>query len=246
MKNKSHSFYSAACAGAGFIFALLALSGCKSIEDPPDLSEAHKIKVRQEMRFLTIETAAENRNLVAFVDDYLSRGSGALMVNLSSDGKESDASKAKTDRITKMLLKAGLRSSEVIFIHKETEPANGDAVKISFQANLVEAPECGKWSSRSSLNWKNKNHGNFGCSYKRNIGVMVENPRDLETPRNMSDRAAPHSLHIVNVYEPAAGTPSGDRGVGSVGLRSTEGSGSAEGAATSATSTATEATTSGQ
>ncbi len=212
----------------------VALGGCVDdavMDRPDDYRVAFPLKVSQELVTMTIDlrvsgssvepaTPAAARaalKLNKFIDTYLSRGKGGLRVDLTSGGKGSASAMERTRRASQILIDAGLVRSEVVFHHR-SDGAAGKA-DLSFAANTIKVPKCGDWSAPSSYNYNNKRSANFGCSNRRNLGLMLANPGDLVKARPLSDRAAPHSLHVIHVYE--GGTTTAKKGVGGPELRGT-------------------------
>ena len=217
----------------GLICIAAVLTGCDTTKHPEDPNVAFPLKVSTEMKSMTVDLTKSSAGLPAFVDDYLRRGKGAFLVNLTSGGEGSASAAQRSNQVTDLLAGAGLRATEVIIRHQSGAPGNAMA-QLSYAANTVELPECGEFSASSSYNPSNKRHPDFGCATRRNLGRMVSNPGDLATARTMSDRPAPHSLMIVNIYGNVAGGPSGARGIGGDGLRTPAAGGAQAGTTTAA------------
>ncbi len=217
--------------GLAAVAAILA--GCDTTKHPEDPNVAFPLKVSTETKSMTVDLTKSSVGLPAFVDDYLRRGKGAFLVNLTSGGEGSASAAERSRQVTDILANAGLRATEVIVRHQPGAPDNAMA-QLSYAANTVELPECGDYSAPSSYNPSNKRHPDFGCTTRRNLGLMVSNPGDLATARTMSDRPAPHSLMIVNIYGNVAGGPSGARGIGGDGLRTPAAGGVQAGTTTAA------------
>ncbi len=89
-----------------------------------------------------------------------------------------------------------------------TSPTKGLAeVLLSFRGAVVEVPKCGEWSGEAGFNPTNLPGKNYGCSYQRNIGLMVSDPDNLRdgTPHRTIDSQRLDQV-LKNYRE---GTPTG-------------------------------------
>ena len=195
----------------------LALVACEAPKRAVDYRDANPNVVGKETHLLTIRVppsgvALADRDaggLERFLRVYLERGQGPVMAETPA---------VSGLRVRELLIGAGLRSPEIVIRSADTGASSQGAV-LTFVANTVKVPECEDWSSKSTYNWTNRRHSNFGCATQRNIGLTVANPGDLAKPRTLSHRAAPQANHIIYNYTPEAGQPAGGRGVGSPDLR---------------------------
>ena len=206
--------------GTALLLATILLAACQAPSHPEDPAQAFPYKVSTETKSMTVELTKPAPGLTQFVNDYLNRGKGAFLVNVTSAGQGSASA-------------AGLRSSEVIVRHQVGAPNNAMAA-LSYSANVVVLPECGDYSTPSSFNFGNKRHPNHGCATRRNLGLAVADPGDLVRAQPMSDRPAPHSLQIINIYGNLAGGPTGVRGIGDNSLRVPAGGATPAGTTTAA------------
>lgn len=190
------------------VLLTLVLVACEAPKQFADYRDAFPLVVGVESVSLSIAVppvASEAEGFEHFVSAYIGRGAGPVIV-------EAGANKAA--RVRELLIGAGLRSPEIVIRPAATAMPDDKGAVLTFAANTVKVPECKEWSAPVTDNWSNRRSGNFGCSVQRNLGLMVEDPGDLAKPRIFSSKAAPHANQIIYTYDPAAGGPSGSRGVG--------------------------------
>ena len=195
------------------VLLTLALVACEAPKQAADYRDAFPLVVGTESVSLSIAVplvASEAEGFEQFVSAYIGRGAGPMIV-------EAGANNAA--RVREFLMGAGLRSPEIVIRPAAATATDDTGAVLTFVANTVEVPECKDWSIPVAYNWSNRRTGNFGCSTRRNLGLMVEDPGDLAKPRIFSSKAAPHSNQIIYTYDSAAGEPSGSRGVGAPILR---------------------------
>jgi len=75
-------------------------------------------------------------------------------------------------------------------------------VIVSFSGSIVKVPECGDWSGEAGFNPTNMPSKNYGCSYQRNIGLMISDPRDLIKSDPSADTLDSATIErIIGQYE---------------------------------------------
>lgn len=65
---------------------------------------------------------------------------------------------------------------------------------------VARVPECGGWSEPVNPDFRNQTSTNFGCAMTRNIGLMVQNPADLERAREASGRDGNRAVDVLTKY----------------------------------------------
>lgn len=62
------------------------------------------------------------------------------------------------------------------------KPYNHQSVenKVGPNGELISPPNCPDWSASPYSTTENAKQGNFSCAYVTNLGLMLEDPRDLE------------------------------------------------------------------
>ena len=84
---------------------------------------------------------------------------------------------------------------------------------VSFTGSIVKVPECGDWSGETGFNPTNAPTKNYGCSYQRNIGLMVSDPQDLIKSDPSLDTLDSATIErIIGQYE--LGKPTGSESTG--------------------------------
>lgn len=190
-----------------FLFAAvlvsLALAACEAPKRSNDPRVNYPLTVSKETVVLTVTAPAggaslageEVRNFKDFVRAYLQRGLGRLNVKSGGAGKEG---RPGAERVRSLLMKEGVRSGEISIT--EAGGGGGRAVTLSFTAHAVKVPECGDFSSSATFNWSNRTDSNFGCSYRRNLGLMVRDPGDLVKSKPMSGADANRAIGVITGY----------------------------------------------
>ena len=183
-----------ALAVAVMAIAGLGVAACEQPKGYGDPRETYPLEVKVETVSVSVGDRAdggpmhplEQVGFERFVKAYFLRGkSQVTMQAFASDGTESDHA-ARYQRIYGLLRKVGIDSRQVV-VAPGKKVATGPAwIVLSFAASSVEPPECGDWSSTATNEWSNRRHSNFGCSYRRNLGLTIADPGDLKSGQPMS------------------------------------------------------------
>lgn len=180
--------------------AVLVLAACEAPQRSADYRDQSKIAVGKETVSLTIAVPAAGAGLAGieatkfeqFVRRYLEQGHGQISVQ---------AAGAAAGLTRELLLKEGVRGREIVVAPDASGAAN--SVRLSYTASTVTPPECGDWSSNASFNWSNRVHSDFGCATRRNIGLTVQDPADLEKARDMSGADGERGAGVITNYRTA-------------------------------------------
>ncbi|MFN3077740.1 MAG: CpaD family pilus assembly lipoprotein [Alphaproteobacteria bacterium] len=137
----------------------------------------------------TVATA--DARLGPFVDSYRTLGEGPVEITVAGDALGRSAALT----IGRLLGELGLRPDQMSVQTTTPAPAGpltkpllpvtpgaekiGEMVLLSYTRYVVQVPECGNWGEDMVFRPENTPVGNFGCATQRNIGLMVQNPRDL-------------------------------------------------------------------
>jgi len=157
-----------------------------------------------------------------FIRQYHRRGRTTLVVATTADeaGRDADRHMAK---IRRHLIDAGV-DERVIEVRSAAAPlGSGNGVIMSFEGYSAKVADCGDWTGGAGNNPTNLPHTNYGCSYQRNIGMMLADPGDLLRSQNDSYIEA---YRVVNVgysgvvpnYRAGAPTPATGPGSEAPGL----------------------------
>ncbi len=60
-------------------------------------------------------------------------------------------------------------------------------VRLAYE-RMVTTLECGAWPTNAAGNYQNLPYENFGCASQKNMAAIIEDPRDLEGPRQTTPR----------------------------------------------------------
>lgn len=102
--------------------------------------------------------------------------------------KTSDKILYKTMRVhnvKNLLLKSGYNSPIHVVTIKGI-PDNKLIIDVAHTA--VVSPDCPDWRKSPITTFSNTTHTNFGCSATTNLGLMIDNPRDLVRGRDLNSR----------------------------------------------------------
>ena len=64
----------------------------------------------------------------------------------------------------------------------------------------VDVAECGDWSGASGFNPTNLPHTDYGCSYQRNLGLMLSDPGDLIESDDFGGMDAQRATIVIQSY----------------------------------------------
>ncbi|MCP5368603.1 MAG: hypothetical protein H6907_07730 [Hyphomicrobiales bacterium] len=89
--------------------------------------------------------------------------------------------------------------------HVLPQPLAGDlppagSVALTVQRFVVSVPKCPDWSGWPGNNFNNQAHRNLGCATAGNLGVMVNDPRDLARIRDMGPYDGNHAVLGIQRY----------------------------------------------
>lgn len=196
------------------VAAALVLTGCGQWGQPPvgkaDYRDGYPVKVRLATAVLVtgpvsrikVPGSRERNRLRGFVTDYLRRGRGPIEVSFGGNGTRDAVLQLRT-----VLAEEGVRPSDIEFKPAASKDAGDGKLIFRFSGYVVSVPECGDWSGAAGFDPSNMPHTNFGCSYQRNIGLMLADPGDLVEPREPVTMDSRRSGTAIKVYR--AGSPAG-------------------------------------
>lgn len=145
----------------------------------------------------------DGTKLAGFVEDYLTRGDGAISVSAPSGPDSSAALSYFGEHLAHMGVP---RSRILVGTH---DGANGNTrVEIGYIVYAAKTDPCGNWTQDASDMAQNLPMPDFGCSNQHNLAAMVSDPRDLIAPRGMSPADATRRGTVIGTYEKAQSTAS--------------------------------------
>ena len=145
----------------------------------------------------------DGTKLAGFVEDYLTRGDGAISVSAPSGPDSSAALSYFGEQLAHMGVP---RPRILVGTH---DASNGDTrVEIGYIVYDAKTDPCGNWSQDAGDTAANLPLPDFGCSVQHNVAAMVSDPRDLMTPRGMGPGDATRRETVIGTYEKAQSTAS--------------------------------------
>jgi pilus assembly protein CpaD len=145
----------------------------------------------------------DGTKLAGFVEDYLSRGDGAISVSAPSGPASSTALAYFGEHLAQMGVP---RTRILVGTH---DSANGDTrVEIGYIVYSARTDTCGNWTQDAGDTASNLPMPDFGCSVQHNVAAMVANPRDLMTPQGLGAGDATRRQTVIDTYEKAQATAS--------------------------------------
>lgn len=132
--------------------------------------------------------------LEAFVEDFLSRGSGSISVS-APKGPDSNA---VVGYFGTRLFNMGVPRSKILV---GTHDGPDARVEIGFIAYQASTKPCGDWSENLANTADNYTAPNFGCAVQANIAAQVADPRDLVEMRPTDPSDAVRRANVLDAYE---------------------------------------------
>ena len=211
--------------GAGTLFLVSTfLLGCTP---PPhgsmEYSAAHPIEVVDRTFQINVSLASMDKGLIPenlaavgqFIREFHRHGKSHLFVFTSKRLTEKKRASLIAS-LEETLAAFGVEQHQIISSkispNSEQKP---NTLVVSFSGSIVKVPECGNWSGEAGFNPTNMPTKNYGCSYQRNIGLMVSDPKDLIKSDPSLDTLDSDTIgRIIGQYElgePTSSEPSGFR-----------------------------------
>lgn len=194
---------------------VLAVAAC----DPPpfgapDIRQRYGIKVEQKTFAMALKLAPDGgpanaldaARMSHFVRDFLRRGDGPLRI-ATPPGLDKAAARARADAVGVRLMAEGLRLGDIALQEGLAPVSDRYAVVLSFRGSEVKVSECGDWSGGSGFNPSNQPHTDYGCSYQRNLGLMLSDPGDLVRAGELGPLDASRRDRVIQLFR--AGEPTG-------------------------------------
>lgn len=144
--------------------------------------------------------SADRAQLRAFANDYLRYGHGPLVLETPSGASNSDAAAVLAADARRTLAEAGVSYAAIA---GSTRDVNGETVPLLVSFNRFEArpPECAPlWEQDLGHQSNNQPWDSFGCATNFNLAAMVEDPADLNRPRDMAARDSERRDTVMDAY----------------------------------------------
>ena len=182
--------------------AALALSACAvPMKSEPPTFVNHPIQIAESIERLELYARPDGMSLSArdqdavagFLQNYARFGEGPLYMNVPS---QSNAGVVQTtDMVKSMMGRMGLGGQALQ--EGSYQSANVAPVIVSYRRLKTLPKDC---SIRSNLaqTYNNQPYSNFGCSASSNLAAMIQDPRQLIAPYDMT---APDMRRRMMVYD---------------------------------------------
>jgi pilus biogenesis lipoprotein CpaD len=146
-------------------------------------------------------TAGEaGRRLDQTIEGYLEGGHGSILLSAASPGRpDAGRQAAELGLVRERLIQRGVPATAIRTATADAVlPA--DTVTVSYERYSASLPTCGDWSAEPSFNPYNDVLPNFGCSWQRNVGLMVADPADLVHMRGTGTSDAQRMDDVLQKY----------------------------------------------
>ena len=164
-----------------FIFGMAGCNYNNNASETIKISSVRAVKAEFRINVnVTDKGLISDRNkilaLEKFLDEYNFRGRGLLTISLQNNDK------ATRQGLINILQTKGIGPKKIVFKISKSVNLSENNSAFRFSGYLLEVPNCSNWSGAIGFNPKNQKSSNFGCSYNRNIGLMLSDPRQHISP----------------------------------------------------------------
>lgn len=206
-----------------FLLAAALLSGCANVHHidvgsvPDDYRTRHPIVVAEgetvvELPVTSSETAlvaSDVSRVQAFARAFRASDASAIRILMPVGSFNAPAARLVTDDALKVLTKAGVPRGRVLVSPYPADGVDGPVpVRMSFSVLQAKVAPCGRWPEDLGNTHENKNYFNFGCASQANLAAQIADPRDLLSPRGMSETDAERRTTAIADYRRGEATAS--------------------------------------
>lgn len=196
------------------VLGLSALTACAGVPKPDITNPAASAADRHEptaaaaIQRIEIPVApgqtelagGERARLHAFANDYLRYGHGALVLETPSGGANAEAASVLAADTRRALAEAGVSYAAIAGSTREAG-ADGAPILVSFNRYEARAPECAPlYEQDLSHQSNNQPWASFGCATNYNLAALVEDPADLDHPREAEARDSGRRDTVMEAY----------------------------------------------
>ena len=182
------------------------LSGCQTPapSGPPTVFN-NKIQIAESIERLELYTRPTGLELSArdqvavnqFLQSYARRGEGPVYVNVPSATAQGLGSQQALAVIRQSLGQVGLSSAAVQTGQYQTAYGAPAPVVVSYRTLKSVIPDC-RQSGDLMNTYANQSYSQFGCSHTANLAAMIQDPRQLIQPYELT---APDSQRRQTIYD---------------------------------------------
>jgi pilus assembly protein CpaD len=121
-----------------------------------------------------------------FILGWRRRGTGGLQIQAPVDTANAAEAASVIEDVKAIAYNYGMpvESIQVAGYHTTHRIA---PVRLVYE-RMTTTLECGAWPTDAGGDWQNLPYENFGCASQKNLAAMVEDPRDLNGPRQQTPR----------------------------------------------------------
>ncbi len=101
---------------------------------------------------------------------------------------------------SKLYFKTGVPAESIVVKRGKSTGDTETKSVISFKGYIVSVSKCANWMGEAGFNPTNKPNFNFGCSYYRNIGLMLSDPGDLTSPQGVVENDARRMDKAIRIF----------------------------------------------
>lgn len=203
----------AGLAGAA-VLALAACSTSRSSEGTYDprfvnYDQRHALALQQGEQSLPLLvganadglTSSDRTALAGFIQTYRARGESRLRVRVPQGSANAGAARQALGDVHDVVAAEGADPAavHVIYYHAGDATAHAPIIVIYDQLEAVTNP-CGTWSDPFNPPNEQSDYYNFGCATQANLGVMLDDPRDLVRPRGVGYPDAGRRAEVLALY----------------------------------------------
>lgn len=139
--------------------------------------------------------ANDEINFRRYIKEFLQRGRSKLNFATAASAK------IETEHVVlSRLISGGIPPDSIVIKRGQAQATDAQGVEFSFQGYVISVPKCGNWFGETGHNPSNSSHVNFGCSYYRNLGLMLSDPGDLRAPQGIVASDARRMDNVIRVY----------------------------------------------
>lgn len=191
---------------AAAVIGVMLVGSCAApSENPPllfsDGAVNHPIDVEPSYQSIKVAYSGDLSpddagRFTSFVQDYLSRGNGAITVSAPTG----PGSTAAITYFGEQLAALGVPRARILVGTHDAVGAD-ERIEIGFVSYVAHTDSCGDWSQDVAATETNLPTINFGCSVQHNIAAMVADPRDLVAPRPMGEADTKRRETVMTQYQ---------------------------------------------
>ncbi|WP_185984701.1 CpaD family pilus assembly protein [Aureimonas mangrovi] len=197
------------------LLALGLLSGCANVHNvevgavPDDYRTRHPIVVGEGERTLDIPVTASDTKLnhgarsrvVSFASSFRQSNGAAMRVMVPTGGFNDAASRLAATDVVSTLRAEGVPHDRILVTPYPASDVSGPVpIKLAYSTLQASVAPCGRWPEDLGNTHDNRNYFNFGCASQSNLAAQIADPRDLLSPRGMSEIDAERRTTAIERY----------------------------------------------